>query len=131
MDTWQIIHIPDKPQVPPDQQPTVNVYAAVIELKLANSLVRRLNQIAPLENLRHVKRVQKKCLEGKTQLSVILCLACENETESNSIPQDVQELINSYQLSSYITKVSKYAPLSKEEWEEQCKLWPTSYHPPT
>ncbi|GKV12301.1 hypothetical protein SLEP1_g23466 [Rubroshorea leprosula] len=64
MDTWQIIHIPDKPQVPPDQQPTVNVYAAVIELKLANSLVRRLNQIAPLENLRHVKRVQKKCLEG-------------------------------------------------------------------
>ncbi|GLT57597.1 hypothetical protein SLA2020_305580 [Shorea laevis] len=131
METWQIIHIPDKPQVPPDQQPTVNVYAAVIELKLANSLVRRLNQIAPLENLHHVKRVQKKCLEGKTQLSVILCLACENETESNSIPQDVQELINSYQLSSYITKVSKYAPLSKEEWEEQCKLWPTSYHPPT
>ncbi|KAJ4976558.1 hypothetical protein NE237_001664 [Protea cynaroides] len=28
-------------------------------------------------------------------------------------------------------KVAKYAALSKEEWEEQCKLWPTSYHPPT
>ncbi|KAF5199789.1 tRNA-specific adenosine deaminase TAD3, partial [Thalictrum thalictroides] len=27
--------------------------------------------------------------------------------------------------------VAKYAASSKEEWKEQCKLWPTSYHPPT
>ncbi|KAL6228449.1 hypothetical protein ACLB2K_002399 [Fragaria x ananassa] len=39
--------------------------------------------------------------------------------------------MNSYQLSPFITKVCKYAALSKEEWEEQCKLWPTSFHPPT
>ncbi|GLT77155.1 hypothetical protein SLA2020_487670 [Shorea laevis] len=101
METWQIIHIPDKPQVPPEQQKTdaVSVYAAVIEPKLAHSPVRRLHQIAPLENIRHLT--------------------------------DSKELINSYRLSSFITKVSKYAALSKEEWEEQCKLWPTSYHPPT
>ncbi|KAI6699896.1 hypothetical protein NL676_014220 [Syzygium grande] len=28
-------------------------------------------------------------------------------------------------------EVYKYAASSKEEWVEQCKLWPTSYHPPT
>lgn len=32
---------------------------------------------------------------------------------------------------SNCTQVAKYAASSKEEWEEQCKLWPTSYHPPT
>ncbi|XP_062150566.1 tRNA-specific adenosine deaminase TAD3 isoform X1 [Alnus glutinosa] len=131
-DSWEILHIPDKPPTPPDQQPTVNAFASVIEPKLANTLVRRLNQIAPLESLRHVKRVHKKYLEGgKTQLSVILCLACENDTQLDSMPHGVRELVNSYQLSPFITKVCKFDASSKEEWEEQCKLWPTSYHPPT
>ncbi|KAG6656242.1 hypothetical protein CIPAW_04G008700 [Carya illinoinensis] len=131
-DAWQILHVPDKPPIPPGQQPTVNVLASVIEPKIANTLVRRLNQIAPLENLRHVKRVQKKYHEGgKTQLAVILCLACENDNQLDSMQHDVREIVNAYQLSAFITKVSKSAASSKEEWEEQCKLWPTSYHPPT
>uniref|UniRef100_A0A803QJI0 CMP/dCMP-type deaminase domain-containing protein n=1 Tax=Cannabis sativa TaxID=3483 RepID=A0A803QJI0_CANSA len=129
---WDVVHIPDKPQSAPNQQPTVNVLAAAIEPKLTNALIRRLNQIAPLENLRHVKRVQKKQLEGgNIQLSVILCVASEESNESCSMPDGVQELINSYQLSVFETKVCQYAALSKEEWEEQCKLWPTSYHPRT
>ncbi|KAJ9167219.1 hypothetical protein P3X46_021885 [Hevea brasiliensis] len=131
---WQIIHIPDKPPISPTEQPTVNAFASVIEPKLANTFIRRLNQIAPLENLRHVKRIQKRHDEkGKNQLSVILCLASETENgkQSNNLPENVQELINSYQLSPFITKVCKYAATSREEWEEQCKLWPTSYHPPT
>lgn len=131
-DTWKILHIPEKQPVPPNQQPTVNVLASLLEPKIANTLVRRLNQIAPLEDLRHIKRVQKKSLDGgKIQLSVILCLASENDNQLDSVPKDVLELINSYQLSAFITKVCKYPALSKEEWDEQCKLWPTSYHPPT
>ncbi|CAN6686735.1 unnamed protein product [Malus baccata var. baccata] len=126
---WQIVHIPDNPPIPPDQQPTVDAIASLIDPLFANTLVRRLNQIAPLENLRHVKRVHKKFVQGgKTQLSVILCLASQNGNQLDSIQNDVQELMNSYQLSPFITK---YAASSKEEWEEQCKLWPTSYHPPT
>jgi hypothetical protein len=27
------------------------------------------------------------------------------------------------------SQVAKCSATSKEEWEEQCKLWPTSYHP--
>lgn len=64
MDMWKIVHIPDKPPIPPNQQPTVNVLASVIDPKHANTLIRRLNQIAPFENLCHVKRIQKKHLEG-------------------------------------------------------------------
>ncbi|OMO81567.1 RNA-dependent RNA polymerase, eukaryotic-type, partial [Corchorus capsularis] len=125
----------DKPRLPPDQQPTVSVYASIIQPKDANTLIRRLNQVAPLEHLRHVKRIHKRHLQvqegNKTELSVILCLACDSETQSNTMPPDVREIVDSYHLSPFITKVSKDAALSKEEWEEQCKLWPTSYHPPT
>ncbi|GAB4825185.1 hypothetical protein Ancab_008060 [Ancistrocladus abbreviatus] len=128
--SWEIIHIRGKPPVPTDQQPTVNVIASVIDPKCANTLVRKLNQIAPLENLRHVKRVRKKCLEGETQLSVILCLA-EDDIKLDTMPKDVLQLVNSCQLSAFTTKVCKSAATSKDEWEEQCKLWPTSFHPPT
>ncbi|KAF8019309.1 hypothetical protein BT93_G0097 [Corymbia citriodora subsp. variegata] len=131
-DAWPIVHVPGRPPVPPEQQLTVNVVAAQIEQpKLTNTIIRRLSQIAPLEDLHHVKRVKKNCLEGgKIQLSVILCLAPENG-DFDGIPCDVKDVIGSYQLSPFVAKVCKYAALSKEEWVEQCKLWPTSYHQPT
>ncbi|XP_071731025.1 tRNA-specific adenosine deaminase TAD3-like [Rutidosis leptorrhynchoides] len=129
---WKIIHIPDKPPFLPHQQPTVKVYAAVIDPKHAHTLVRKLNHILPLEDLRHIKRVRKQRLNGgSTNLSMILCLAGESDNRLDVIPQEVVELIDSYQLETFITKVCKYVPLSKEEWEEQNKLWPTSFHPPT
>ncbi|KAK3438802.1 hypothetical protein EUGRSUZ_C03620 [Eucalyptus grandis] len=131
-DAWRIVHVPGRPPIPPDQQLTVNVVAAQIQQpKLTNTIMRRLSQIAPLEDLRHVKRVKKKCLEGgKIQLSVILCLAPENG-DLDGISCDVKDVISSYQLSPFVAKVCKYIASSKEEWIEQCKLWATSYHPPT
>ncbi|KAI9099579.1 hypothetical protein K1719_024584 [Acacia pycnantha] len=132
MAMYQIVHIPDKEPYPLHQQPTENVIASVIDPKHANNIIRMLNRIEPLENLRHVKRVQKKILEaGQIQLSVILCLASEGDNQLDSVPPHLQELISSYQLSPFITKVCKYAATSKEEWQEQCKFWPTSYHPRT
>lgn len=128
---WEIVHIPGKPPISPIQQPKVNVYASVIDPKLTNTLIRKLNQIAPLENLRHVKRVRKSCSNGQTQLSLILCLAGEDGSELGSMPEDVLELVNCYQLNPFVTQVCKHAATTKEEWEEQCKLWPTSFHPPT
>ncbi|XP_030936856.1 tRNA-specific adenosine deaminase TAD3 isoform X3 [Quercus lobata] len=84
-DRWQILYIPDKPPIPPNQQqPTVNVFASIIDPKLANTLIRRLNQIAPLENLRHVKRIRKKQLEGVTWRP------CNMMFESLSIPTSLQ-----------------------------------------
>ncbi|CAE5963777.1 unnamed protein product [Arabidopsis arenosa] len=132
-DAWEIIHIPEKPALSPDHQPTVKVYASVIKPKFANTIVRQLCKIAPLEDLRHVKRVKKKILpdRGETQLTVILCLAPEHNDPLNDLPPDVQQLVDPYELSPFITQVCKYAAVSKEEWEEQSKIWPTSFHPPT
>ncbi|GFP84034.1 probable inactive tRNA-specific adenosine deaminase-like protein 3 [Phtheirospermum japonicum] len=129
---WKIIHIPEKPPVLPHHQATVDVLVSVIDPKHTNTIVRKLNHIAPLEGLRHVKRVKKACLDGgKNQLSVVLCMASRNDGESNCMPEDVLELVNTYQLSTFTAKVCKYAASTKEEWAEQCKLWPTSFHPPT
>ncbi|KAK4425683.1 tRNA-specific adenosine deaminase TAD3 [Sesamum alatum] len=131
-DCCTIIHIPEKSPVLPHLQATVDVLASVIEPKHANTIVRKLNHIAPLEGLRHVKRIRKTCLDGgKSQLFVILCLASGSDGETNFVPEDVLELVNTYQLSTFTTKVCKHAASTKEEWEEQCKLWPTSFHPPT
>ncbi|XP_077242340.1 tRNA-specific adenosine deaminase TAD3-like [Tasmannia lanceolata] len=66
---------------------------------------------------------------GKAQLSVILCLSLGQDHQLDGIPNDVLKLINEFQLHPFITKVAKCAASSKEEWKEQCKLWPTSYHP--
>ncbi|CAH9109314.1 unnamed protein product [Cuscuta europaea] len=126
---WAIVHIPNKLPVLPHLQPTVKVYAAEVEPKDANALVRKLNNICPMENMRHVKRIRKKCLDGgKPQLSLILSVLMEGDSD---MPSDVLELVKAYQLSTFIAKVCKYAASTKEEWEEQCKLWPTSFHPPT
>ncbi|MCL7047716.1 hypothetical protein MKW94_025559 [Papaver nudicaule] len=133
MKKWEILHIPDKIPFKPDEQPTVDVFASVIEPKLTNTLVRKLNKVAPMENYRHIKRVwKKKSVEGGDfQLILILCIVGENGNELESIPEDVLELINAHQLSPFVAKVHKYAAISRDEWSEQCKLWPTSYHPPT
>ncbi|XP_045813021.1 tRNA-specific adenosine deaminase TAD3-like isoform X2 [Trifolium pratense] len=127
-----IVHIPDEPPHDLHHQPTVSVFASSINPKHANQIVRRLNQIAPLEGLRHVKRIRKKVLEGgQIELSVVLCLAYEADNQLDVVPPHLQEFISSYQLGPFITKVCKYEATSKEEWQEQCKFWPTSYHPRT
>ncbi|KAJ1407456.1 Cytidine and deoxycytidylate deaminase domain [Sesbania bispinosa] len=132
MNNQLIVYIPDEEPHDLHHQPTESVFASAIDPKHANQIVRRLNQIAPLEDLRHVKRIRKKVLEGgEIQLSVVLCLASEGDNQLDNVPPHLQELISSYQLSPFITKVCKYAATSKEEWQEQCKFWPTSYHPRT
>ncbi|KAL6650352.1 hypothetical protein ACP70R_009277 [Stipagrostis hirtigluma subsp. patula] len=126
---WELNEVPGK-TAPSLQDSTVDVVAAKIEPKLANALIRQLSQVCPLENLRHVKRVRRhiEC-DGKPELSIILCLSTGSETFSDELSEDVQKIVNTYQLSPFIAKVAKCAATSKEEWEEQCKLWPTSYHP--
>lgn len=103
-DAWEIIHIPEKPSLSPDHQPTVKVYASLIKPRFANTIVRHLCKIAPLEDLRHVKRVKKKILPdcGETQLTVILCLAPEHNDQLSDMPPDVQRLVDPYEYANML-----------------------------
>ncbi|KAL6650351.1 hypothetical protein ACP70R_009276 [Stipagrostis hirtigluma subsp. patula] len=126
---WELNEVPGK-LIPSLKDSTVDVVAARIEPKLANALIRQLSQVCPLENLRHVKLVRRHTdCHGKPELSIILCLSASSETCSYEFPEGVQQIVNTYQLSPFTAKVAKCSATSKEEWEEQCKLWPTSYHP--
>ena len=51
---WELTEVPGNPT--PLQHSTVDVVAANIVPKVTNALIRQLNQVCPLENLRHVKR---------------------------------------------------------------------------
>ncbi|KAI4372819.1 hypothetical protein MLD38_011006 [Melastoma candidum] len=102
---WEILHIPGNIRPSPDRQPTVNVITSTIEPGMANTLIRQLNRISPLENLSHVKRIQKKGIEGgECQLSIILCLAPESG-DIDAIPEGVKNLISSFQLCTSVAKV--------------------------
>ncbi|CAL5028840.1 unnamed protein product [Urochloa decumbens] len=124
---WELTEVPGN--LASSLQAIVDVVAANIEPKLASTLIRQLSQACPLENLRHVKRVRRRTECGKSELSIILCLSTGSQTCSKQLPVDVQKIVDTYQLSPFSAKVSMCSATSKEEWEEQCKLWPTSYHP--
>ncbi|KAK3143150.1 hypothetical protein QOZ80_4BG0359090 [Eleusine coracana subsp. coracana] len=126
---WDLKEVPSNP-TPSLHDSTVDVVAAKIEPKLANTLIRQLSQVCPLENLRHVKRVRRhtEC-DGKSDLSIILCVSSGSETCNKNFPEGIQKIVDTYQLSPFTAKVAKCPATSKKEWEEQCQLWPTSYHP--
>ena len=42
---------------------------------------------------------------GESQLTVILCLAPEDNDHLNDMPPDVQKLVDPYELSPFITQV--------------------------
>ncbi|XP_078171560.1 cytidine/deoxycytidylate deaminase family protein isoform X2 [Carex rostrata] len=69
-------------------------------------------------------------VSGKVKLSIILYVSSENGSSIDAAPSGVRQLIDNYNLSLFVTKVSRCQATSKGEWEEQCKLWPTSFHPP-
>uniref|UniRef100_A0A8R7QEI7 Uncharacterized protein n=1 Tax=Triticum urartu TaxID=4572 RepID=A0A8R7QEI7_TRIUA len=126
---WELTEVPGNPT--PLQHSTVDVVAANIVPKVTNALIRQLNQVCPLENLRHVKRVRRRVVCGEnSELSIILCLSTGPDNCSEGFPEEVQKIVDNYHLSPFIAKVASCSATSKEEWEEQCKLWPTSYHPP-
>uniref|UniRef100_A0A0E0AZR0 CMP/dCMP-type deaminase domain-containing protein n=1 Tax=Oryza glumipatula TaxID=40148 RepID=A0A0E0AZR0_9ORYZ len=107
---WELTEVPGN-STPSLRGSTVEVIAAKIEPKLANSLIRQLSQACPLENLRHVKR---KNLSYQSSYALQLGL----------------NIVAKCFLKINLSQVARFPATSKEEWEEQCKLWPTSYHPP-
>ncbi|THG22152.1 hypothetical protein TEA_023595 [Camellia sinensis var. sinensis] len=122
---WEIVHIPEKPPIPPHQQPTVNVYAALIDPKHTNTLVRKLNQIAPLENLRHVKRVRKQHLEkgypttqarlGGVELSALFCYILYSAPLGFGNNQNKELLLERVMEQSSDDNIPIYDQLSNQE----------------
>ncbi|KAK4388609.1 tRNA-specific adenosine deaminase TAD3 [Sesamum angolense] len=121
---WTIIHIAEKPHVLPHLQDTVDVLASAIEPKHANTIVSAYGRLVLMElvgdvvDVVHLETIAN--MSGKSQLFVILCLASGNDGESNFVPEDVLELAS-----------VQTCCINKRRMGRKCKLWPTSFHPPT
>jgi len=100
---WELTEVPGN-LTTSIQDSTVDVVAARIESKVANTLIRQLSHICPLENLRHVKRVHRRTECGKSELSIILCLSTGYETCSKQLPDDVQKIVDTHQLNPFTAK---------------------------
>ncbi|CAI5501756.1 unnamed protein product [Closterium sp. Naga37s-1] len=47
-----------------------------------------------------------------------------------ALPEPLQQLVTQHGLEPVVTQVPAHAPRTKERWQEQQSVWPTSFHPP-
>ncbi|GBG90148.1 hypothetical protein CBR_g50242 [Chara braunii] len=128
------------------------VWVADIESSSASSLIKLLSAKAPLRNLHHVKRIKRSLSPaGGRKLSIIVCVVDgedgDDPTEGsedgddaslvegpprerpNILNDDVGVIVRQHSLKLYKVQVPRSPALSREEWVDQNKLWPCSYHP--
>ncbi|XP_040245812.1 tRNA-specific adenosine deaminase TAD3 isoform X5 [Aegilops tauschii subsp. strangulata] len=101
---WELTEVPGNP---------TSLQPSTVDVVAANILPKAIESSMPI-------RESTACQAGAS--------ACWVWREG--FPEEVQKIVDNYHLSPFIAKVASCSATSKEEWEEQCKLWPTSYHPP-
>ncbi|OQR67358.1 tRNA-specific adenosine deaminase protein 3-like [Tropilaelaps mercedesae] len=93
--------------------------ASVMDRKFTSSIVRSLSDQFPLRELQHLKRVRK----NGDVLEVILCQDAENVQAAGDCAKPGLDLSSVRE-----HEVSLHAPLTREQFEECLKFWPTQFH---
>eukprot|EP00252_Welwitschia_mirabilis_P009461 TRINITY_DN22047_c0_g1_i2.p1 TRINITY_DN22047_c0_g1~~TRINITY_DN22047_c0_g1_i2.p1 ORF type:complete len:323 (+),score=62.23 TRINITY_DN22047_c0_g1_i2:151-1119(+) len=110
MGEWEVRHVPGRLLDLNRYKATVDVVAAKIEPKSANMLIRKLNTIAPLMNLSHVKRVRRETEQGKIELSIILCIKGDGCIElPMGLPTGVLDVVNANNLHPFFAQLTNSA----------------------
>ena len=97
--------------------------AKINDRKHGSRLIRRLSVEFPVPSLKHLKRI--KSLNGYAN-QVIICDDKQIQEKQNKI----DEICNDFHLSDQeIVEVPSDQPLTRLQYEECVKLWPTNFHP--
>ncbi|CAI5999378.1 unnamed protein product [Closterium sp. NIES-65] len=88
--------------------------------------LRQLASVAPLRDLHHVKRVRRTGEGRAVSLHVVLTPG----SDPLALPEPLLQLVTQHGLEPVVTQVPAHAPRTKERWQEQQSVWPTSFHPP-
>eukprot|EP00850_Spirogloea_muscicola_P004406 SM000019S04950 [mRNA] locus=s19:178346:179645:- [translate_table: standard] len=120
-----------------EERPPVAVFVARLpEPKAASALIHRLAAAAPLPGLAHVKRVRRDvdATTGAAALSIVLCAARGERFEAAAVlPEEawgvLSAAVEAFGLAPYPAALPAMPPRTRAEWEEQARLWPTSFHP--
>ncbi|XP_035827785.1 probable inactive tRNA-specific adenosine deaminase-like protein 3 [Aplysia californica] len=104
----------------------VDVFVAnITNKKLTSAIVKTLAEIAPLENLQHLKRV-KGSKDGPLQI-----VLCQPETDLSGGDKCKMHLdINKIEGlgKEYLVKVPAKPPVTRKQFEESLKYWPVNFH---
>ncbi|XP_071963121.1 probable inactive tRNA-specific adenosine deaminase-like protein 3 isoform X2 [Antedon mediterranea] len=105
--------------------PTVPVHVAEVkDCKNISDLLRNLEQLCPLDELKHLKRI--KCFkkeDGTDKFEVILCPTSKGDTILHDLLRRCDCLLN-----SRVTEVPAKLPLTRHQFNEASKLWSTKFH---
>lgn len=112
---------------------TVQVFTCEINNRKETSrLLREINEIYNLKELKHLKRVRNE--DG--QLKIIITTV--REDVSNSLREDVSSTLKELFYGTSVdtkglsepsvTLVPKNSPLTRQQYEAWSKLWPTGFH---
>lgn len=109
------------------------IFAVAIQnKKITSQLVKHLFAVQPLNSLQHLKRVR---VSERKQLEVILC--CKHgvldlgDENGNRVLQDILKgsCFTTEELGEVFSiKVPRSLPLTRAQYNEACKHWPTLFH---
>ncbi|TPX63993.1 hypothetical protein SpCBS45565_g06182 [Spizellomyces sp. 'palustris'] len=105
---------------------TVEVYRTAIDPKHASKLIKAVCQQYPLEELAHLKRVKKEQSDNGTTLSVLLA------TKNSSTRPELEQFLSDIDIPYgpiIVNQVSRYAAVTREQFDEWKQLWPMNFHP--
>nr|XP_058940026.1 probable inactive tRNA-specific adenosine deaminase-like protein 3 [Pocillopora verrucosa] len=109
---------------------TVQVYAADVTDKTQTSqLIRDLNEILPLKELGHLRRVRCHKVNDESLLQIILFVRNE-VTADNSFTQLIQQnkTAANFLGEPFVANVAKHPPLTREQFNQASLLWPVNFH---
>lgn len=113
-----------------DAHPTlelVEVHVARISKRWASTAIHELNCIAPLPELRHLKRLRSIRSDSDSKLELLLCFAPSEEFRV--VPKAVQEFLEKHDLEVVVRQVPRVAPTTRELWNDWKVHWPITWRP--
>ncbi|KAJ8012883.1 hypothetical protein DPEC_G00047500 [Dallia pectoralis] len=110
----------------------IDAFAAPItDKKETSRLIKELATVYPLRGLQHIKRVRARKEKGSTHpLEVIVCLASDAPDRG----MDIFDLSSAGRLNCsglgvpFLVKIPACPPLTRPQFEQASKHWPTSFH---
>ncbi|CDQ57303.1 unnamed protein product [Oncorhynchus mykiss] len=107
----------------------------IINRKETSRLIKELAKVYPLPGLQHIKRVRSCKDKGSPHpLEVIVCLASDAPVIDRSKELHISDLSSSGRLNCeglgypFLVKIPACPPLTRPQFEQASKLWPTSFH---
>ncbi|GAB5355292.1 hypothetical protein AAMO2058_000192500 [Amorphochlora amoebiformis] len=111
-----------------NSEPTIFT-ACIVEPKNASKMIKRSNELFPMPEYRHLKRIRKTqatdTTDGKPKKTLTLLLCPEGTKGQESAIKSLKEMICEVKT----VEVPKHPPATEEEFQTWSKLWPISQRP--